>query len=208
MSAILKAFAVLIGISFLLIIAGCPNGNDSSNPGQTAGAGQTSSENGQGTGDNQQASQGNESTQSVNSADLPESIREALNKKPVTMEDLAGVTRFGAFFFPDSQLVPEKSFYQGLADNTEIYRLEFGASIPADTVIQWYRDHLEPDVRETTGHLGDGSTITGFDYVSSDRTWFKTITIKGYASQGATTISVNLRAQGHPAPTAPAGEGE
>jgi hypothetical protein len=116
----------------------------------------------------------------------------AISKHAVTDDEVKALTTFGPFYFPNSTLVTKESFSQKFGEGTEIYKLEFGVSVPQETVVQWYKEHLESGVRITPGKMGDGSAYTNFDYTPSDGSWIKTITIKGYQSQASCTISVNL----------------
>jgi hypothetical protein len=129
----------------------------------------------------------------------------------VTIDELKAVTKYGPFLYPDATLVAEKSFTQKFSEGTEIYNLEFGASVPEAKVEQWFKDHLESGVRITPGKLGDGSTYTGYEYASGDKSWRKTVTVKGFPSQQVCTITVNLISNGKPPekevkPSKPAGK--
>lgn len=115
----------------------------------------------------------------------------------VTEEDLKNLTKFGPFRFPDSKLVTEKSFHQVLGEGTEIYRLEFGTPTAIEEVSKWFRENLEKGFKETTGKLGDGATYSGFEYIAPDKSWVKTVTLRGYPSQPACTILVSLRLKGN-----------
>ena len=126
------------------------------------------------------------------------SVGAAISKQAVTEDEVKALAKFGPFYFPNSTLVTKESFSQKFGEGTEIYKLEFGVSVPQETVVQWYKEHLESGVRITPGKMGDGSTYTNFDYKSSDGSWIKTITVKGYQSQASCTISVNLVNKGKP----------
>lgn len=180
-----------------LLLAGCPNKQapTPAGTGENAGAKSAPVESQQGS----TASPEQRQDLSRLAGRIDGETAAASGSTPVTREQVEGLTGYGAIMFPDSSLVADKSFVQKLPDGTEIYRLEFGVSAAADAIVQWYKDNLEPGTQQSAGTLGDGSTFAVFNYVSADKSVMKTVTVKGYPSQVAGTILVNLTVKGKPA---------
>jgi hypothetical protein len=116
-----------------------------------------------------------------------------LSKPVLTQEDIENITGYGPFLFPGAEVVPEQSRYQRLpAGGGEIYNLALRASVSVETAADWYKDNLEPDAAKEEGELLDGRFLCGFSYESPDKTWSKSITVRGISGDKACMINISL----------------
>jgi hypothetical protein len=125
-------------------------------------------------------------------------IEPITSRHAITLDEIKTLKKYGPFMYPDSSLMSDKSFGQTFGEGTEIYKMDFTASVAAEKVINWYKSNLESGVRITPGTLGDGSTYTGFEVKAGDGSWYKNITVKSFPGTANCTISVNLNSKGKP----------
>ena len=119
-------------------------------------------------------------------------LKGAVSPIKVTEEEIRNLTAYGAVFYPNSTLNPEKSIHQKPDESVDIYNLLFDSSDNLTAVVKWFSDNLGGGCTQTSGALADGSSFVGFNCASGDGGWNKRITIKGYPSGTVTEISVYI----------------
>ncbi len=172
------SMAVILALVFVIVSAGCPG------PKKTGTAGDEKPA----TADTQQTT-GNGTTETQGQQKMDELFG---NREPVTEEQLAAITAFGVFRYPDSVLIPGGSAHQQFPGDVEVYKLVFGVDAASTDVVDWYKKNLESGVQETTMPFPDGSEKHGFQYEPADGSWRKTITISGIPGDKKTQIAVDL----------------
>jgi hypothetical protein len=123
------------------------------------------------------------------------------DREELTQEEVEGLTGFGTFMFPGSQLDTANSIHQSLADGTEIYRLVFGTETDLLAVTDWYRANLESGFEESKIEMPSGAKIFGFTVSAPNNSWRKSITIQGIEGENKCQISAEIIRQGTPQET-------
>jgi len=178
--------AVIVAAAFL---TGCPQ---SKPQGQTDQTGVT--EDGQSASDDDVS----ESTSPSEDTTLSAGSSEVLGNPnyiqgTVTEEEIPGIEEiFGVVAFPEAQLNEETSMVQKFAEGTEIYRLGFNTTSPIETVVAWYKEHMEAGTEVGQLQLPVGTQVYSFSYKSPDGLMTKNITVQGFSAEARCDIGVNL----------------
>jgi len=115
------------------------------------------------------------------------------NQGTVTEEEIPGIEEiFGVVAFPEAKLNEETSMVQKFAEGTEIYRLGFNTTSPIETVVAWYKEHMEVGTEVKQLQLPVGTQVYSFSYKSPDGKMTKNITVQGFSAEARCDIGVNL----------------
>jgi len=111
----------------------------------------------------------------------------------VTTGDLDGIIEnFGVFVYPEAVLMEEVSMVQRFREGSEIYQLGFNTTSTVETVLEWFKENIEPEAELGEMVMPTGSIVYNYNYRSPDNRLTKSITITGFTGEARCQISVNM----------------